>query len=122
MANLFLLAGPDAPNIEELMDLPEGMSIVGTGRPNEECAGERSSWYSWRCALFTAASLTRAVDRFDNLLGDSQAGQISSGPRLILCSGRAQARQQPQRRSCRCTQSHVFKLLFFPPSTCNIKD
>lgn len=39
MVNLFLLAGPDAPDVEELMSLPEGMSIVGTGRPRKECAG-----------------------------------------------------------------------------------
>jgi len=115
--NLFLLAGPDAPDVEELMSLPEGMSIVGTGRPREECAGERSSWYLWRCAVVTVAMLIQAVDSVDNLPGDSQAGQISSGPRLILCSGRAQARQQPQRRSCRCNQSHFFKLLFVSPLT-----
>ena len=111
MVNLFLLAGPDAPDVEELMSLPEGMSIVGTGRPRKECAGERSSWYPWSCAVVTVALLTQAVVSVSNLPGESQAGQISSGPRLILCSGRAQARQQPQRRSCRCYQSPFFKLL-----------
>ena len=40
--NVFLLAGPDAPTVKELMDLPPGMSVVGVGRPNKECAGELS--------------------------------------------------------------------------------
>lgn len=42
MINLYLLAGPEAPTVEELMDLPAGMSVVGIGRPSKECAGELS--------------------------------------------------------------------------------
>lgn len=47
--SLFLLAGPDAPKLEDLMDIPEGMSVIGKGRPNKECAGELKPWYNLRC-------------------------------------------------------------------------
>ncbi len=43
--NMFVLAGPEAPKLEELVDVPEGMSVIGMGRPSKEFAGERAPWY-----------------------------------------------------------------------------
>ena len=34
---LFVLSGTEAPELQELKDLPEAVKLLGTGRPDKEC-------------------------------------------------------------------------------------
>lgn len=36
---LFVLSGEGAPELEELRNLPSGFTLLGTGRPDQECKG-----------------------------------------------------------------------------------
>ena len=91
---LFILAGPDAPNLDLLLDAPPGLTVVGMGRPDQEYAGERTS-----AAQKLLYACTQKLDSVTTV--KLQIGQTSSGARSRFCSRKAQAGHHPQSRSCR---------------------
>ena len=102
MINLFLLAGPEAPTLKELMDLPAGMSVAGIGRPNKECAGELSDCYISDAVQLVFSRARQAALASKAQAGDMlQAGLISSGHRSTLSLGREQASHRLRKRSSR---------------------
>ena len=49
---LFVLSGADAPELKGLSNLPQGVKLLGTGRPEIECKSKTSAHASLRlCTL-----------------------------------------------------------------------
>lgn len=82
---LFVLSGTEAPELQELKNLPEAVKLLGTGRPDKEC----KSRLTGLTALATAIYCYNLVCRLEQagLEQSRNAPQMWNGERCIDKAG-----------------------------------
>ena len=86
---LFVLSGTEAPELQELKNLPEAVKLLGTGRPDKEC---KSRLTGLNCIGNSHLLMQRSM----------QAGASRTGAKSRCFSNVEQGKMHQQSRSYRC--------------------
>ena len=101
---LFVLSGTEAPELQELKNLPEGVKLLGTGRPDKECKSRLNG-------------LHRLCNRHLLMQLGMQAGARRIGAKSRCSSNAEQGRMHRQSRSYRCCTLCFSQYAQEPPTT-----